>query len=297
MTTAANGMKVKALAPWFGSDRNVAAKIGSIIGRASWVGIPFAGGCSIISHIKTRSGVANDKHRHIINLARCVADDEALALLMPRLEGLLFHPDVLAEAQRVASGYEVRCSGGDGLFVSETTPTPDDYIDIEAAAAFFVCCWLGRSAIAGTNTEFRSGISTRFTSNGGDSCVRFRSAIDSLREWNKALLGWQFRCDDCFDFLDRCKDEDEHALYIDAPWPDDGDGYKYQFTPEQQKRLAIALGRFKTCRIVIRFRDHPLVRELYPVGSGWWWVGNPSRSQTNKGVEEVLIVNQPGAAQ
>jgi len=36
-------MKVKALMPWFGSNRLLAHRVGELLEGCSWVGVPFAG--------------------------------------------------------------------------------------------------------------------------------------------------------------------------------------------------------------------------------------------------------------
>jgi DNA adenine methylase len=42
--------------------------------------------------------------------------------------------------------------------------------------------------------------------------------------------------------------------------------------------------------VVVRFGDHPLIRELYPE-SHWTWVRQTSRAQSNDDVREVLLLN------
>jgi len=96
---------------------------------------------------------------------------------------------------------------------------------------------------------------------------------------------------DVFDFLDRVKDQPDHGLYVDAPWPDAGQEYEHSFSTVQQRRLAKRLGEFNSCRLVIRYGDHPLIRELYSVDR-WNWIEQTSRSQTNGAVDEVLITRR-----
>lgn len=141
---------------------------------------------------------------------------------------------------------------------------------------------------------------------------------------------------DAFEFLEKCKDTRETGIYVDAPWPDDGDRYKHKFSEGDQRRLAAKLARFERARVVIRFGDHPLIRELYPehyerldcgrgdglvceptvceiqqgiipsagrscgprrpLGNGWTWIPVKGRTQTNEAKREVLIVNGPSRA-
>jgi hypothetical protein len=55
------------------------------------------------------------------------------------------------------------------------------------AADYFAACWMGRGGHAGKRGEFDQSLSLRWTSSGGDSAVRFRSATESLRDWHRAL--------------------------------------------------------------------------------------------------------------
>ena len=61
------------------------------------VGIPFAGSMSEVPHIKARTILVSDKHRHVINLARVTRDDALRAQLIRGLRRQLFHPDELAD--------------------------------------------------------------------------------------------------------------------------------------------------------------------------------------------------------
>lgn len=270
-------MRINALAQWFGGNRMLAESVGKALGRLRWCGVPFVGGCSELPHINTAAGVANDLHRHIINLARVVRDDVLVELLVQRLDGLLFHPDELAAAQR-------RCRERERLDADGCPP------DVEWATDYFAACWMGRGGHAGKRGEFDQALSLRWTSSGGDSAVRFRSVIESLRDWHRALRNWSFTCLDGFEFIAKVRDADGHGLYVDAPWPDAGDEYRHGCTREQHTRLAEVLARFEKARVVVRFGDHPLIRELYPQ-LRWSWLPQRSRNQRNGALAEVLIAN------
>lgn len=270
-------MRINALAQWFGGNRMLAESVGRALGRLRWCGVPFAGGCPELPHIRTAAGVANDLHRHVINLARVIRDEALVEQLARWLDGLLFHPDELADAQR-------RCREREQLGQIRDAP------DVAWAADYFAACWMGRGGQAGKRGEFDQTLSLRWTSTGGDSAVRFRSAIDSLRDWHRALRNWSFTCTGAFEFIDKVQDADGHGLYVDAPWPDAGEEYRHSFTREQQGRLAEALARFTRTRVAVRYGDHPLIRELYPPPR-WTWLGQTSRTQRNGEIAEVLIVN------
>jgi len=59
------------------------------------------------------------------------------------------------------------------------------------------------------------------------------------------------------------------------------------------RRLADKLATFTTARVVCRFYDHPLVRELYPEQRWTWRHLAGGRKQTNGDAPEVLLLNGP----
>jgi DNA adenine methylase len=80
-----------------------------------------------------------------------------------------------------------------------------------------------------------------------------------------------------------------NGVYCDAPFPGAGDGYKFTFDEQDQRQLARKLATFRRCACVVRFYDHPLIRELYhePL---WTWNRFEGRKQTNEVAgEEVLL--------
>ena len=278
-------MPVRALAPWFGSGRTIAPLIGRELAGCKWVGVPFAGGMSEIAEIQASSIAVNDLHRHVINLARVVANPDLRRWLVQNLDRLAFHPDTLKQAQGACRVYE-------------SDPLPDTNLipSKHWAMWYFVCCWMGRSASGGCDREFQGGISTRWNANGGDSNTRYRSALRGLAEWGRIMRRCSFTCMDAFDFLERCPDTRETGIYVDAPWPDDGEKYKHKFTEDDQRQLADTMVGFQNARVVIRYGDHPLIRKLYTVQDGWHWHPIDGRTQTNETKREVLILNGPSRA-
>ena len=294
MTAAATQpeMTTTALAQWYGSNRTLARTVGVQLGRLKWAGVPFCGGCCELPHIRARSGIASDLHRHIINMARVVREPVLKAELAARLDATLFHPDELSASQDRCRVREETYRVADSLFGGGRPAPQPDTPDVAWAFDYFVCCWMGRGGNAGTATEFRQSMSFRWNANGGDSCTRFRSAADSLDAWHQALRPWNFVTMDALAFLADCQDEEGHGIYPDAPWPGPGDKYAARFSERQQRDLAKELARFKKARVVIRFGDHPLIRELYPEDR-WNWLRQTSRAQSNGDVPEVLILNGP----
>jgi hypothetical protein len=224
----------------------------------------------------------NDKHRAIINLARVVADDRLRPLLVRVLARKAFHPDELADCQgRCIDRDDYRA---DGMLLP----------NLEWAADYFVCCWMGRASKAGIDDEFNGRPSIRWKSDGGDSMVRYRSALRSLVPFSRALRRCTFETMDAFDFLERCEDIDGHGLYADPPFPGVGQRYKHNAGKGAEEvawhtRLRDALVRFDHTRVVCRFYDHPLIRELYPEGE-WAWHFLTGRKQSNEDAPEVLLV-------
>lgn len=298
-------MSTKAIAGWFGANRMLAPTVGRQLGPVEWCGVPFCGGCSELPYIRARSGIASDKHRHLVNMSKVVRDGDLRADLIRRLEATLFHPDELREAQDRCLKREADADGASSaaahqgtLWAPAATPAvavPADRQsagpDVDWAYDYFIVCWMGRGGQAGTPGEFRQGISVRWDAGGGDSCTRFRSATASLEAWGKVMQPWTFQVSDAFDFLAACKDRKGHGLYIDSPWPVAGEGYRHRFSEDDQGRLADVLAHYEETRVVVRFGDHPLIRRLYPEGSRWTWVRQTSRDQANQELAEVLILN------
>ena len=272
--------EVTALAPWFGSNRMLAHEVGAELAGMKWVGVPFAGGMCELAHIDARSIVVGDLHRHLINLARTVADDELRPILIKHLRRAAFHPDELDQAQEWCKIHD---------------PQPTLKADLQAAYCYFVCCWMGRSHIAGTKDEFHGRLSTRWNANGGDSNVRYRSAVRSLTSFSKIVRRCNFSVLDVFEFLDRCEDVPMHGLYLDPPFPGPGDSYRHKFSIEEHRLLAKRLAQFGCMRVVCRFYDHPLIRELYPQGV-WNWRFLKGRKQSNEASPECLLINGPSLA-
>ena len=268
--------KIKAIAPWFGGNRMLAEEAGKLLAGCEWIGVPFAGGMSELAHFTARTILVNDLHFHVINLAMTAGDPVLGPQLYRRLRRKLFHQDELQAAQRACIDWP------QGI---------DEMPDIDLAEAYFVSQWMGRSGLAGTKDEFKGNLPIRWSAGGGDSAVRYRSAVQSLLAWRRVLQRCNFTCLDGFAFLAKAKDAAGHGLYVDAPWPDDGDGYKHRFTEADQVSLANVLHRFRHTRVVIRYADHPQIRALYGLDLHWQWHHLQGRTQSNGAKAEVLITN------
>jgi DNA adenine methylase len=302
-TATAKKMKVTAFYPWYGSNRTLAAYVGAELDGCEWVGVPFAGGMCELAHIGARTLQVNDLHRHAINAAD-VAKHPVLGPKMYRtLRRTVFHPDTLRDAQRRCLLREQHAGDADSLFAAGLPdPRFERGPDLEWAVDYFVVAWMTRHATAGTPAEFTGGTSARWGATGGDSAAHFHGAVRELPAWRRVFRRCNFTTLDAFEFLDEVfaaeqrdwgKPQQNHTqrgIYADPPFPGPGDRYTHAFGEAGQRRLATSVRRFRFTRCVLRFYDHPLVRELYPEGP-WTWVRREGKRQTNDVGPEVLLIN------
>lgn len=278
-----NERKVAAVAQWHGSCRASCERIGAKLGDLVWCGVPFAGGMPELPYIRARTGIANDLHRHLINLAKVIRSRPSD--LIERLDAMVFHGDELAEAQNYCRKREVVIEGN--LYGYKVPPIPANG-NLDWAVAYFVAAWMTRGGNAGTKKEFASGLSVRFSGGGGGSAVRFRSAIDSILGWSRVLDRWEFSTLDVFEFLDKVEDSPKVGLYLDPPWPTLGKNYAHGVDDGFHKRLHDRLADFRSVRIVIRYGVHPIIDGLYKNRS-WTRDESTTRNSGNNDVAEVIL--------
>lgn len=306
-------MKITRLVPWFGANAandDVPAKL---LAGCKWVFVPFAGSMCEVKHFPASVQImVSDLHDELMTLAGVIADEMSWGMLAELLAKKLFHPAELEAAQRTLR--EHRAAKGGGLFGGAESLC--DEVDI--AAAYFVCAWMGRSGVSGTKGELNANLALRYDAGGGDPVTRYRSAVESLGAWHEALKRCSFTREDAFEVLERIRkravedgiarlnecaqtgkmpaDDRCVGVYMDPPWPDDGAGYLHAFTDAQQRRLAKLIAEIPaTVRIVMRWGDHPLIRELYPespISGGWEWRMVDGRDQENKAKAEVFLVRR-----
>ena len=264
--------------PWFGSDASVCEHHARLLADCKHVTVLMVGGGSILSYLaKTaREIVCNDKHSLAINLFRVISDRDWCERLIQKLYITPFHEEVLAEAQ-------LHCKN------HQKTLTE---IDPGLAFSYFVTCWMGRSGKSGTNSELNGKLALRWDAGGGSSPLRFRTAVKSLQEvWGPICERCSFVCRDWTEIINNVKDSSELGCYIDGPWPEDGDDYLHTFrNPQDHIRLRNELLRFSKTKIVIRYGDKKLVRDLYSE-SRWHIQELGSRDQANGSVKELCITN------
>lgn len=155
--------------------------------------------------------------------------------------------------------------------------------------AYFVAVWMNRGGKAGTTEGFDGTLPIRWNANGGGSNRRYRTAIEALDAWGETFRRCEFTCMDAFDFIGKCQDTAEIGIYADANWPDVGGEYTHRIDQAGQCKLAGVLRRFAHARVVVRFGEHELIRELYTDTGGWTWHPLASRNQANDVKPEFLI--------
>lgn len=280
---------ISAVAPWYGSNRLLSESVGKLMGRQSWIGVPFAGGLCELPYLEGRTLVASDKHRHIINLARVIGDEKLKDEFVESIEGRLFHADEISQAQRYCRDIELQ-SAGAGLFPGDRSVDPDT-ANVEWACNYWVAVWMARSGNAGTPSEFSGGLSLRWEAGGGDSVARYRNAVAGVDAWHDVLKHWTFNVMDVFEFLNKCKDEYGIGIYLDPPFPDAGDSYSHPFDYRKQKQLIDRVHEFKRAKVLMRYHEHELVAELFST-SPWHRVVLRGRAQTNEDRAEWYFCNK-----
>lgn len=274
--------EVTAMTPYYGSNRASARRVGELLGRRSWVGVPFLGSGTELRWIDCRAGVGSDLNHHVINLAKTLRDPLLRQALVDDLACTPFHVDELSDAQDRLRAIEAT--------LAAVSPASENGPVLDWARDYFVAAWMTRSASAGTGDELTGPLAVRWTSSGGDSAVRYRSAVEAIEAWGRALACWNFVRMDGVEFVGRCRDDRHHAVYADPPWTDGpGDKYAHTMSEVQHGELAAALLSKRASPIVVRIGDTPTARRLYPAAAGWTWERSKTRSQANADVAEALV--------
>jgi DNA adenine methylase len=243
---------ITALAPWFGSKRNLATAIIGELGEHRVYWEPFCGSAAVLlAKPPCVMETVNDLHGDLINLARVLKHEPTALELYGRLNRFVFHEDLFHESAGRYRAHGQRPAGDDP--------------DMDRAEDFMVCSWFGRNGVAGTES-YNQGFCLRFTANGGHSAKRWASVLESLPDWHIRLRNVTILNRDAFELMDRIADERGTAIYADPPYLVKGAKYVHDFESADHTRLAVALDRFKKARVVVSYYDHPRLADLYP---GW----------------------------
>lgn len=296
---SSHNLKTKTVQPWYGSNRNQAEDVGRVLAGCKWVGIIFFGGGSEAVYIDARTVVANDKHEGMMNLCAVIADRVLGPQFYRRIKRLPIAQTVLKAAQERCIQDQIADAGSTGLFAS-AAPAPKRPA-VDRAVDYFVCGWMGRSGTAGTDGEFNGSVCVRWDAGGGDPAVRWKSAVKGIRSWQMIFRKYTFLNLDCFEFIANMLQAEAEmmkkpraewelrALYGDPPFPDAGDSYLHHFDEKMQRMLAAYMVKFKYYRVVLRFYDHPLVREIYPEDK-WHYQHRVGRDAHNNKKPELLLI-------
>ncbi len=257
-------MKTKSALSYFGSDSEVAKQLAAMLNHCSHVTIPFVGGASILPHLTARAIVANDLNGLAINFYR-VMSGSLKEQLIDRCQHTLSHPVELISAALALEGSS----------------------DIDRAWAYWAMCWICRKGKGGT-TDHGWMPSVRRTASGGTNSSRIRAAANDLKQWAAQFerCEWESVC--FRELLPKVADHAECGVYCDPPWVDSGRNYLHAFTQSDHRDLRDMLARFELVTIVVRYDDHPLIRDLY---SGWEIIEASSRTQNNKAIGEIWCRN------
>lgn len=277
-------MKIKAIAPWFGSKRTLAGRIVAELGPHSCFWEIFAGSCAVtLAKNPATYESVNDLHSDWYNLALTLQEGAMAGMIYDRVYRTLFHERLLPTAKQA---------------LREQMPAALPNVD--RCYWYLVFSWMSLNGVSGTPLSHTGTFAARYSANGGNGATRWRSMVDSIPWWHERLRGVQILNRDAFTILEALDDDSGTVIYADPPYIEKSHRYVHDFTPEEHKRLAAALARFKHCRIVLSYYEHPLLAEMYP---GWTKVNCAiAKSMFNSGMRdmtgkreapEVLLINGP----
>lgn len=279
---------ITAIAPWFGSKRTLAPRIVAELGehRAYWE--PFCGSMAVLlAKPPATMETVNDLHGDLVNLARVIQHPALGPALYRRLRRVWMSEVIHQEA---AERFRERGN----------TPAGEQP-DVDRAADYMLCAWLGRNGVAGTQS-YNQGFCVRYTKNGGHGAKRWQGVVDSIPAWGRRLRAVTILSRDAFELIEKIEDAPGVVVYCDPPYIVKGAKYVHDFKAEDHQRLASLLMRFTKTRVVVSYYDHPDLAALYPAPR-WTIVHCPTtKALVNQGMRdseggtvapEVLLINGP----
>ena len=278
-------MKIKALAPWFGSKRNLAPKIVELIGDHKTYFEPFCGSMAVLfAKTPCEMETVNDLHGDLVNLARIIQDKSLSLELYEKLARTLYAEELFRESKQ--------------RWIS--APDLNNQTDLQRAYDFFVASWMGINGVSGTE-RYNYQFALRWCRGGGQGARRWQSVVSSMPAWHKRLRNVVIIRRDAIDVLANIKDEAGVAIYCDPPYFEKSSKYIHDFDDADHKRLAELLRRFKESMVVVSYYDCDQVRRLYDgfefisMGKNYASLRNATRGlkkKPRKEQVEVLIMNK-----
>lgn len=280
--------KITAIAPWFGSKRQIARHIVSVLGNHSAYFEPFCGSMAVLlAKQPSRMETVNDLHGDLINMARCIRDP-------------ILGPKLYRQARRIiASDAELKSFDAPIRYDSPQAP---ETINADRALAFFVSSWMGRNGEVGlAKAERGRDLSVRWGAGGGDCSTRYHAAVSSIPAWRRRLRDVLILNRDGFDILEKINDKSDAAIYCDPPYIIKSDQYLHDFGngfmgEDDHSRLAKVLAKFRRARVVVSYYEHPRLAELYPAWRKIDLIRNRNLSSVSgadgsKKAPEILLIN------
>lgn len=281
---------IGALAGWYGSKGEMAPTIVGWLGEHRSYVEPFCGGMAVLlAKPPCTSEIVNDLHGDLTNLAWTIQHDVWGVWLYRRLRRTLY-----SEASFDFARWKI-----DEL---PSANGPDCLSEDTARRAFyyFILCWMGRRGTLGTRGNNPS-FTVRYGHTGGNQATRFAAALGCIPAWRKRMRGVTIMRRDGFQLLERLPDATLQSIYVDPPYLIKDARYLHDFADDDHERLATMLRRFRRCRVVVSYYDHPELARLYPE-KNWLRVDckrekRLSRQTATEGdkystVPELLFVNR-----
>jgi len=285
-------MKYKAILPYFGGKRNLAARIVEALGPHKTYWEPFCGSMAVLFAKKPcEMETVNDLHGDLINLARVIRDEELGFKLYEKLARTLYAEEMFRESKERWAALEA-----DKI---NAAPDINGGPDIERAYDYFVASWMGLNGVSGT-VRYNYQFAMRWCRGGGQGATRWQSVVESMPAWHKRLRGVVILHRDAFEVLSNIRDSGDTAIYCDPPYFDKSDKYVHDFEGPDHERLASALKRFNKAKVVVSYYDCPQVRTLYEgfeivsMGKSYASLRNATRGKKKKPRKEqneILLVN------
>lgn len=235
---------------YFGSDAAVAKRLATEFQTCKHVTIPFCGGMSILPHLRARTVVANDANHLAIHFYKvvsgCYGYDEQQSLV-ERCMQTLSHPGELQLARQVLDDWNSHMK----------------HLPALLAWSYWVLCWVGRKGAGGTSKLRQTQISVRWEGSGGNNASRLASVAGDLLEWAEHFRRCEWTCLDFREVLRKAQDKPGNGIYCDPPWVGAGKLYEHSFRKQDHLDLHELLSRFRHATVIVRYGDHPRIRELY----------------------------------